>query len=74
MSLERNWLRILTRAGCGLTIGVFSAVCQISLVEINPSEITGFFGSLHQFTIALGIVFPYAIGIRFDLKGIAYSD
>jgi MFS family permease len=56
------WLGILSRALSGLTMGGFSALCPMYIVELSPPEATGFFGSLHQLLVSTGIVIMYLIG------------
>ena len=48
INIYAGWV---TRALCGVSIGMFSAICAMYLVEIAPEGYSGFFGSLNQLTI-----------------------
>ena len=48
VNIYAGWV---TRALCGVSIGMFSAICAMYLVEIAPEGYSGFFGSLNQLTI-----------------------
>jgi MFS family permease len=58
---ERLWLGLVFRALSGVTIGAFSAVIPIYLVEMAPPESTGFYGALAQAGIAAGDFLAYAL-------------
>jgi MFS family permease len=52
---------IVLRGFNGISIGIFSALAPLYLVEISPKESTGFFGSLNQLGIAIGFFLCYII-------------
>jgi MFS family permease len=56
------WIGIVARAGLGVTIGAFSALIPMYIVELSPPESTGFFGTIPQLFVALGIVITNIIG------------
>jgi MFS family permease len=56
------WLSIVLRALSGVSIGAFSALVPLYLVELSPRESTGFFGTLNQLGIAIGFFLVYIIG------------
>ena len=56
------WFGMVCRGLAGLAIGGFSAVIPMYIVELAPPEATGFFGSLNQLGIAIGILFCYIVG------------
>jgi MFS family permease len=62
VSADRFWLGILARALCGVTMGAFSALSPMYIVELSPRESTAFFGAIHQFMVAFGIDMCYLIG------------
>jgi MFS family permease len=56
MTAHAFWVGIAVRALLGLSIGAFSALSPVYIVELAPQEATGFFGSLHQLAVAAGFV------------------
>ncbi|OHT09945.1 major facilitator superfamily transporter [Tritrichomonas foetus] len=62
------WFGILVRALLGLTIGAFSSIIPMYIVELAPPSSTGFYGSLNQLAIATGIVIVYFVGNFLDWK------
>lgn len=56
------WAGIVIRAFLGVVMGAYSSVSPMYLVEIAPEGISGFFGSLNQIGIVIGIVFFDFIG------------
>jgi MFS family permease len=62
VSADRFWIAILSRALSGLTMGGFSALVPMYIVELAPPESTGFFGSIHQTVCSSGIVVIYLVG------------
>ncbi|OHT16959.1 major facilitator superfamily transporter [Tritrichomonas foetus] len=59
---EYFWFGIVVRGLCGLTIGAFSSIIPMYIVELAPAGASGFFGSLNQLGIATGIVIVYLVG------------
>jgi MFS family permease len=59
---NRFWVGMIARALLGVVIGAFSALCPMYIVELAPADMTGFFGSLAQLSIASGIVVVYLVG------------
>jgi MFS family permease len=68
---ERFWLGIVIRALLGLTVGAFSAVVPMYIVELAPEEVSGFFGSIHQLCVALGFVILYLVATWLNWKAVA---
>lgn len=56
------WVGIIIRAFLGIVMGAFSSIAPMYLVEIAPEGTSGFFGSLNQIGIVMGIVFYDFIG------------
>lgn len=56
------WFGMVCRGLLGLAIGGFSALIPMYIVELAPPEATGFFGSLNQLGIAIGILICYLVG------------
>lgn len=56
------WYGILCRALLGFALGGFSSIIPMYIVELAPEDSSGFFGSLHQFGIAIGLVIVYLVG------------
>jgi MFS family permease len=44
-----------------VTIGAFSALTPMYIVELSPPDLSGFFGSIHQLCIATGFVVLYVL-------------
>lgn len=51
------WAGIIVRLFLGIVMGAYSSINPMYLVEIAPEGTTGFFGSLNQIGIVVGIVF-----------------
>jgi MFS family permease len=62
---------IFVRALLGISIGAFSALTPVYLVELSPEESVGFFGSLNQFSIALGFVVCPLVAVGLGWREIA---
>jgi MFS family permease len=58
-----NWFCVVLRGLSGITIGGFSTLLPVFMVELSPAGSTGFFGTLFQLAIALGFVLCYAIAL-----------
>ena len=56
------WAGIIVRAFLGVTMGAFSSIGPMYLVEISPRDSTGFFGTLNQIAIVVGQAFTNFIG------------
>lgn len=56
------WAGVATRALLGIAMGSFSEVGPMYLVEIAPTGLSGFFGSLNQLGIVLGLLLFDFIG------------
>lgn len=56
------WAGIIVRAFLGVTMGAYSSIGPMYLVEISPRDATGFFGTLAQIAIVTGQVFTNFIG------------
>lgn len=65
---EYFWFGIVCRGLLGLTIGAFSSIIPMYIVELAPSDVSGFFGSLNQLGIAFGIVIVYLVGNWCDFR------
>ena len=63
MSEHTVWLGIILRALAGVVIGGFSSVIPMYIVELAPPEATGFFGSLNQLGVTIGVTLCYVSGI-----------
>ena len=59
---EYFWFGIVVRGLLGVTIGAFSSIIPMYIVELAPQGASGFFGSLNQLGIAIGIVIVYLVG------------
>jgi MFS family permease len=58
----RFWLALLSRALLGISLGGFSALIPMYVVETAPPDLTGLFGSLPQLCISTGILVTYLVG------------
>lgn len=56
------WYGILCRCLLGFSMGGFSSIIPMYIVELAPPESSGFYGSLNQLGIALGLVIVYLVG------------
>jgi MFS family permease len=56
------WIGIIARALLGLTIGSFSAIVPMYVVELAPPDLVGFFGSFPQLFIASGVFLVNLLG------------
>lgn len=56
------WVGIVMRAFLGVVMGSYSSISPMYLVEISPTGRSGFFGSLNQIGIVIGMVFFDFIG------------
>jgi hypothetical protein len=56
------WIAIVARALLGITLGAFSALPPMYVVEISPPALTGFYGSFPQLFIATGVTVCYLVG------------
>lgn len=59
---QRFWLGIVSRGLIGLVLGAYSAIIPMYIIELAPSESSGFFGSLNNLGIAFGIAILYILG------------
>ena len=64
---------IFLRALVGLSVGAISAVCPVMLIELSPPGLTGFFGSLNQVFIVIGIVWMNLQGNWQSWKNLIYT-
>lgn len=53
---------IFIRACLGIVLGANSAIGPLYLVEIAPPDYVGFYGTMNQMTIVLGIIILFIIG------------
>jgi MFS family permease len=58
---NRFYVGLISRALLGITIGAFSALQPMYIVEIAPPDATGFFGTLAQLAVATGFVVVYLV-------------
>jgi MFS family permease len=59
---ESFWLAILLRGLLGITIGTFTALTPMYVVELSPPALVGFFGSFSHLFVSLGITICYLFG------------
>ena len=62
--VEQLPLLLIGRLLCGLTVGVNSILVGLYIREICPLELSDFFGSLANFTLNIGILVCFLLGIR----------
>lgn len=77
-SEKRFWIGIVVRGLLGLSVGAYSSITPMYLIELAPKDITGFFGSLNQFFLVIGIIWMYLQGnwyswMTLNFTGIAFS-
>lgn len=60
------WIGLISRFFLGIVIGGFSQIIPMYIIELSPENATGFFGSLGQLGITIGIVILYIIGNYLD--------
>jgi MFS family permease len=65
------WIGIFARALLGITLGTFSALTPIYVVELSPPDLTGFFGSFPQLFIATGVTICYLVGTWVNWRTLA---
>ena len=63
---------IIERGLIGITMGGYSAICPLYMVELAPPNVKGFFGTFNQVGIAFGIVVCYLIGNWANWINLAY--
>lgn len=70
LTVRKNyfWFGIVCRGLLGLSIGAFSSIIPMYIVELAPPDVSGFFGSLNQLGIAFGIVVVYLVGNWCDFR------
>ncbi|KAH0795269.1 major facilitator superfamily transporter [Histomonas meleagridis] len=56
------WLLMLLRCLNGFSLGFFSSVTPIFIVEVAPPRYTGLFGYMHQLGTAFGYWYPNLVG------------
>ncbi|OHS93366.1 major facilitator superfamily transporter [Tritrichomonas foetus] len=66
------WAGIVIRAFLGIVMGMYSSVSPMYLVEIAPSDASGFFGCLNQIGIVIGMVFFDFIGPSLSYMEMCY--
>jgi MFS family permease len=71
MTAQHFWVGIFVRALLGLSIGAFSSLSPVYIVELAPPDATGFFGSLHQLAVASGFVICPLVSIGMGWRQIA---
>ena len=69
LNIYAGWF---TRALLGLSMGSFSAICAMYLVEIAPEGYSGLYGSLNQLTIFLAQGIFSFLGTVLDYMGYNY--
>lgn len=69
ISIYAGWV---TRALLGITIGSYSSICAMYLVELAPEGTSGFFGSLNQIGIVIGQGLWSFLGPFIDYMGYNY--
>lgn len=62
----------VARVLLGISIGSYSAICAMFLVELSPEGLSGFYGSLHQIAMTLAQAFFSFIGPFVDYMGLNY--
>jgi MFS family permease len=68
---ERHfWIAIVARALLGFTIGAFSAVIPMYMVELAPEHARAFHGSFHQIGVASGFAVLYLTSTRFRWRAV----
>jgi SP family facilitated glucose transporter-like MFS transporter 8 len=65
------WIGITARGGLGIVMGAFSAVVPMYIVELCPSELRTFLGTMPQLFLALGIVIVNLLGVFLGWRWIA---
>jgi MFS family permease len=55
---------IIGRLVCGVSVGLNSAIVPLYIREISPVSISGFFGSLINFMLNLGITVTFLLGLK----------
>jgi MFS family permease len=71
MTARLFWFGIVVRGLLGVSIGSFSALSPVYIVELSPPDATGFFGSLNQLAIASGFVVCPLVAIGLGWRQIA---
>jgi MFS family permease len=67
---NHHFVAIVGRALLGLTMGSFSALTPMYVVEIAPPALTGIFGTFPQVFIASGVSLCYLVGILANQDGL----
>lgn len=62
MNKKLFWWGILCRAILGIVMGAYSSIIPMYIIEIAPKDHTGFFGTLNNLGIGLGLVLLYLCG------------
>ena len=66
------WAGIVSRGLLGISMGAFSSISPMYLIEISPPDASGFFGSLNQIGIVIGQCFFSLIGKFVDYMGLNF--
>ena len=69
INIYAGWV---SRALLGITIGSYSSICAMYLVELAPEGTSGFFGSLNQIGIVIGQGLWSFLGPFIDYMGFNY--
>lgn len=64
------WYSIVMRAFTGISLGAFSSVIPMYIVELAPRDRSAFFGTLNQVGIATGIVICQLLGTAFEWQAL----
>jgi MFS family permease len=59
---DHFWVGIFARGLLGLTMSSFSAICPMYIVELVPTDLSGFFGTFPQIFTAFGVFFVNLLG------------
>lgn len=69
VNIYAGWV---TRALLGVSIGSYSSICAMYLVELSPDGYSGFYGSLNQIAIFFAQAFFSFLGPFIDFMGFNY--
>ncbi|OHT17294.1 major facilitator superfamily transporter [Tritrichomonas foetus] len=71
ISYQNRNLAILHRAILGISIGGFSAVNPMYIMELSPFELRSIYGTMNQFGITLGIMITNFLGMYLNWRRLA---
>ena len=71
MTKETFWIGITLRALLGVIMGACSSIIPMYIVELSPKGHSGFFGTINNLGISIGLVILYLLGTWLNWESLA---